>query len=115
VVGGCTATSPGCPALNGSEVVVDLLSGACTCDGVELLPSLALVDDVLQWIGERLVRDGVPQGTVAAATLTLCPRIDERQRLTVECSTTLTTSLGTYESHDTARWHPGDVRDVRDA
>jgi hypothetical protein len=102
-------------ALDGSEVVVDLLSGACTCDGVELSPSLALADDVLQWMGERLVRDGVPPGTVAAATLTLCPRIDERQRLTVECSTTLTTSLGTYESHDIAHWHPGDVRDVRDA
>jgi hypothetical protein len=64
---------------------------------------------------ERLIRDGVPQGTITAATLTLRPLNDDRQQLTVDCSTTLATTRGTYESHDIARWHPGDVRDVREA
>ncbi len=102
-------------ALDGSEVVIDLLSDACTCDGLELSPSLALAHDVQEWMHERLVDDGVPQGTISAATLTLRPVTDDLQRLTVECSTTLATSLGTFGSHDTARWHARDVREVRDA
>ena len=99
-------------ALGGSEVAIDLLSGACTCDGVELTPPLALTDDVVQWMAERLVRDRVPQDTITSAMLALRPRIDDRQRLMVECSTTLATSLGTFESRDTTRWHTSDVRDV---
>jgi hypothetical protein len=101
--------------LSGSEVVIDLLSGACTCDGHSLTPPLELALDAHAWMAERLSRDGVPDGTVQLATLTLRPVADERRRLTVDCSTSLTTTLGAFGSRDTARWHPGDVADMRDA
>lgn len=101
--------------LSGSKVVIDLLSGACTCDGDALTPPLELALDAQAWMTERLSHDGVPDGTVQVATLTLRPVADDRRRFTVDCSTTLTTSLGVFESSDTARWHSGDVRDVDDA
>lgn len=101
--------------LSGSEVVVDVLSGACTCDGLPLDPPIYLALDVQQWMAERLSRDGVPEGTVRAAVLTLRPKADERGRLTVECSTALSTTLGDFGSRGTARWHPSDVTDVRNA
>jgi hypothetical protein len=101
--------------LAGSEIEIDLLSGDCTYDGLELLPPLTLANDVHQWMSERLSRDGVPQGMIQTATLGLTPRVDDRRRLTVDCSTRLATTHGLFESHDTAGWHPGDVQDIRDA
>jgi hypothetical protein len=101
--------------LSGSVLVIDLLSGDCACDGRELLPPLTLAAEVAEWMAQRLSRDGIPEGMIQSATLELRPRVDDRRRLTVDCSTRLTTTQGPYESHDTAGWHPGDVHDIRDA
>jgi hypothetical protein len=96
--------------LVGAEVTIDLLSGRSTADGREVSPRLELADAAASWMGERLERDGVPDGTVTAATLTLKPRHDDRGSLVVECATILTTTSATYDSRDTTRWHPGDLR-----
>jgi hypothetical protein len=98
--------------LSGSEVVIDLLSGACTCESGSLTPPLYLALEAQEWMAERLSRDRVPDGTVQVATLTLRPVADERRGLTVDCFTSLTTSLGHFGSRDNARWHPGDVKDA---
>ena len=93
--------------LAGSDVTIDLLSGRSTAHGVDV-PRLELADAAAAWLRERLERDGVPEGTITAATLTLSPRHDDREGLVVECATMLTTTSGSYESHDITRWHPGD-------
>ena len=79
-------------SLDGSEVTIDLISGACRSDGEELSPPLELAADVSRWMAERLERDGVPEGTVTSATLTLRPEID-RRGLVVACSTVLTIAV----------------------
>lgn len=100
--------------LSGAEVVIGLLARTCTCDGDALVPPLGLARESQEWFSEHLARDGVPAGTVQAATLTLRPVVDERGWLYVDCSTTLTTTLGTVASRGTARWHPWDIKDIRD-
>jgi hypothetical protein len=97
--------------LMGSEVKIDLLTGTSTANGRELSPRLELADAAAGWIGERLERDGVPDGTVTAATLTLIPRHDDRGSLVVHCAAILTTLSAAYDSHDTVRWHPSDLND----
>ncbi len=93
--------------LAGAEVVIDLLSGTSTVDGRELSPRLELAEATARWMDERLRRDGVPEGTVTAATLTLRPRLD-RASLIVECATSVSTASAIYDSSDTVRWHPDD-------
>jgi hypothetical protein len=95
----------------GSVVTIDLLRGTTALDGVETVLDLDIVDDTTAWIQERIVRDGVPAGTIRAATLTLSPRRGA-QGLLVDCHTTLESAETTYESRDTARWHQSDIDDI---
>ena len=46
----------------GRVVVINLLSGTATVDGADLSPGLSLGNEAAQWMGERLERDGVPEG-----------------------------------------------------
>jgi hypothetical protein len=98
---------PRLTALSGSEVVVDLLQGTAMVDGGDLSSSLIVAEKASSWFDERLQRDGVPTGTVEAASLILKP-FREGRGLRVDCMTVVRTGSRTYESRDSARWHPGD-------
>ena len=99
---------PRLTALSGSEVVVDLLLGKAMVDGGDLSSSLIVAEKAATWFDERLQRDGVPTGTVEAASLILKP-LREGRGLRVDCMTVVRTASRTYESRETTRWHPGDV------
>jgi hypothetical protein len=94
--------------MTGSTVIVDLLSGDCSVEGRELVPSLEIAVEASRWLRDRLERDGVPAGTLRIAQLKLSLRDDEGGRLVVDCATELDTESKIYQSRDTTRWHPGD-------
>jgi hypothetical protein len=98
---------PRLTALSGSEVVVDLLLGTAMVDGGELSSSLIVAEKAASWFDERLQRDGVPTGTVEAASLIHKP-LREGRGLRFDCMTVVRTASRTYESRETTRWHPGD-------
>jgi hypothetical protein len=91
--------------LSGSVVTVDLLDGTATVEGRELSPPLDIADETSRWLTDRFERDGVPEGTVTAARLTLRLRTDEGGMLYVECATALETESRIYDSRDSTRWH----------
>lgn len=90
--------------LSGTVVSVDLLTGQAAVDGRLLNPPLDIAEETSRWLRDRLERDGVPSGTVLAATLALRLNIDRRDALVVDCETTLRTPSRAYESRDSTRW-----------
>ena len=94
--------------LSGIVVMVDLLTGQANIDGRLLVPPPEIAEETSRWLRDRLERDGVPSGTVTAATLALRLEIDKRHALLVECATTLSTQSRTFESLDSTRWAQGD-------
>jgi hypothetical protein len=94
--------------LSGSVVTVNLLDATATVDGREISPPLEIADETSRWLRDRLDRDGVPNGTVTAARLTLTLDTDKRGMLNVECATVLETESNTYDSRGSTRWGQGD-------
>jgi hypothetical protein len=96
--------------LAGDVVSVDLLNGDCSVGATRLVPPLAIANDLAAWFRERVERDAVPPGMVHAATTTLSPR-KQASGLAIDCRTVIESRDGTFESHDTAGWHTGDISD----
>lgn len=94
--------------LSGTVITVDLLTGQADIDGRLLSPPLDIAQETSRWLRDRLEQDGVPSGTVTAATLALRLDIDKREALVVECATTLSTQSRTFENRDSTRWVRGD-------
>lgn len=94
-------------ALLGQSVVIDLLTGECSSNGLVLEPGLLVAKELARWARERVERDRVPPGLVLTATTTLTAA-EQLRTLAVECSTVLETVRGTYSSRDTARWELDD-------
>lgn len=95
-------------ALDGSVVTIDLLSGTVVVEGEQLSGQLFIANDVIEWMRERLAKDGIPPGMVTGAQLMLTPHADRGLR--VDCRTVISTVDQTFESSDTARWHKGDAK-----
>jgi hypothetical protein len=94
--------------LTDSIVTIDLLTGASSVDGRDLVPTLEIAEETSHWLRDRFDRDGVPDGTVRTARLTLSLRQDEDGMLAVDCATELETESNTFLSRDTTRWHSDD-------
>lgn len=92
----------------GLVITVDLMDGSAAVEDRELSPPLDIAEETSRWLRDRFEQDGVPDGAVTAARLTI--RVSERERgmLTFECSTVLETESRTYESREVTRWGRGD-------
>src|SRR6202042_546873 len=78
-------------SIAGSAIVIDLLDGKTTVDGVETTVDLAIAREATAWVQERLERDHVAPGSIDSATLTLLPRVAP-PGLAVDCHTVLESS-----------------------
>lgn len=94
--------------LVGSVITVDLLDGSATVEGREVSPPLEIAEETSRWLRDRFDRDGVPEGLVTAARLTISPSERQRGMLTIECATVLETESRTFNSRDVTRWGRGD-------
>lgn len=92
----------------GLVITVDLMDGSATVEDRELSPSLEIAEETSRWLRDRLERDGVPEGTVSAARLTIRATEHEPGMLTFECATVLETESRTYHSREVTRWGRGD-------